>query len=182
MKQQTAAPQPTPPIVKEPESETAVSKPQQEVPPTVDGRLPGTISIKMKPVAAPVRITLQKESQPVTQERLQDAWNQMLELWATEHPERYEVLRGHDVVLSENDTFSIVATNRNFSRDLRPIQTAMLEYLRKQLSCVGLQCRVEVHVEEQAAKLYQPSDKYEAMLQEHPNVALLRKYFTEIDY
>lgn len=147
-----------------------------------DGYLPGTISIKIKPMAAPVRLTLQKESQPITQERLQEAWDQLLESWSTASPEKYDVLRGHEVKLEDNDTFAIMATNRNFVRDLRPIQTAMLEYLRKQLACVNLQCRVEVHVEEQEAKVYQPSEKYEAMLKEHPQLALLRKHFAEIDY
>ena len=172
--------QPAQTVKTEPEARTAPTA--QDAQPLPNGRLPGTISIKMKPVAAPARPTLQKESQPVTQQRLQAAWDEMLNQWATEYPDRYEVLKGHEVSLKEDAVFSISATHRNFTRDLRPIQTAMLEFLRKQLACAGLQCRVEVHVEEQVAKVYQPSEKYEAMLQAHPELALLRKHFTEIDY
>lgn len=147
-----------------------------------EGLLPGSISIKMKPVAVPVRPSAQKEALPLTQERLQEAWDSLLEQWESTKPAMYTVLRGHAVRLEEKNQFVIEAANSNFERDLRPVQTPMLEVLRSYLSCPELQCRVVVHVEQRDIKVYQPNEKYEAMLQTNPALAKMRMVFGDIDY
>ena len=144
--------------------------------------MPGSISIKMKPVEVPVRSTLSETSSPLTQERLQEAWDSLLEQWESTRPELYSVLRGHTVQLEGSDLFAIEASNSNFERDLRPLQTPMLESLRAHLSCPALRCRVEVRAEQRESKVYQPGEKYEAMLQTNPALAKLRTVFTELDY
>lgn len=144
--------------------------------------LPGSISIKMKPVEVPVRSALSEMSSPLTQERLQEAWDSLMEQWESTKPDLYSVLRGHAVRLEESDLFAIEAANSNFERDLRPVQTPMLESLRAHLSRPALRCRVEVRAEQRESKVYQPSEKYEAMLQTNPALAKLRTIFGELDY
>ena len=146
------------------------------------GVLPGSISIKMKPVAVPVRPSVKENALPLTEERLQEAWKALLEEWEMTKPDLFSVLNGRTVKLAENNMFTIEATNSNFEWDLRPIQTSMLEFLRAHLSCPALQCRVVVHVEQRESKVYQPNEKYETMLQINPELAKLRKVFTELDY
>ena len=177
---------PAKPIVSESESSPAVSDLGQVEPAGVQsvsaGVLSGSISIKMKPVVAPVRPKMGTNTVPLTQERLQETWNAMLEQWESAKPEMYGVLHGHAVHLVENNLFTIEATNSNFERDLRPVQMPMLEYLRAQLSCPALQCRVIVRVEQRESKVYQPSETYEAMLQTNAALAKMRMVFSELDY
>lgn len=146
------------------------------------GVLPGSISIKMKPVAVPVRPVVEKSVIQLTQERLQEAWRVLLEHCESTNAEMFDVLQGHSVTLSEGNCFVIVADNSIFERDLRLIQTSMLEYLRDKLSCPDLQCRVEIHAAQRENKVYHPSEKYEAMLLTNPFLEKFRVSFSELDY
>ncbi|KWW31230.1 MAG: hypothetical protein AUK63_503 [bacterium P3] len=184
-------PQPKPSPEPQPKAQPTAVRPSQSVaqpeqsqrPQAADGRLPGIISIKMKPVSAQVRPAVQEEEvQPLTQERLQEAWERLIAEWSESNPEQAAVLQGHEVELKERNLFAIKANNSNFERELRTFKTSMLERLRSQLRCPALQCRVEVYVERQESKAYQPSEKYDAMLQSNPELARLRMMFPDIDY
>lgn len=137
----------------------------------------------MKPVEVPKPVAKPVESVPLTQERLQAAWDQLLNQWGGTHPGWAAVLQGHAVRHDKGDLFYIISSNSVFERELRAFQTPMLEMLRTQLQCPELMCRVEIRIDTtQEGVAYQPGEKYETMVKEHPDLAKLRMILPEIDY
>lgn len=143
-------------------------------------RLMGSVSIKasVSPSAVPPKtVAPQQHEEPLTQEKLKKCWDRLLD------NEAYtQLLKGKRVELTGPNTFNIIANNNVFELELKDYKVQILEQLRTWTGVKELTCKVEVRSEQYAAKLYQPKDKYDAMVQDNPTLGKFRELFQDIDY
>ena len=86
------------------------------------------------------------------------------------------------VSLGENmRIIEVVATETWFANEFRPHRIDVMELLRKKSGMPMLECNVTPMFVTKDAIIYTAEEKYKAMLQVNPNLALLRKLFPEID-
>lgn len=139
--------------------------------------LSGGVSIKQMAATTAEIPVLQKEVEPLTQERVEVLWQQVGEalgiadLTASAKPE-----------LQEHSHILLHAQTTLFSNDFKPHKMDVVQWLREQTGLRMLDCSVKVRYVEKDALPYSPDDKYQYMLKQNPNLAMLRQLFPQIDY
>lgn len=117
------------------------------------------------------------EAKPLTQEDLVRYWNEV-----AEELDLKELMAAATVSLGENmRIIEVVATETWFANEFRPHRIDVMELLRKKSGMPMLECNVTPMFITKDAIIYTAEEKYKAMLQVNPNLALLRKMFPEID-
>lgn len=136
------------------------------------------ISINVAPppqVAAPQKV--QVEAKPLTQEDLEQYWNEI-----AEELNLKELMAAAEVHLGENNrTIDVQATETWFATDFRPHRIDVMELLRKKSGMPMLDCNIIPLFVSKGTLIYTAEEKYKAMVQTNPHLASLRKLFPEID-
>ncbi len=117
------------------------------------------------------------EAKPLTQEDLERYWKE-----AANELNLQELMSAATVSLGENNRrFDINATETWFAGDFRPHRIEVMELMRQKSGMPMLDCNVVPLFVSKDAVIYTAEDKYKAMLEVNPKLALLRKLFPEID-
>ena len=76
----------------------------------------------------------------------------------------------------------IDAQTVSFHEEFKPKKIEVMEFLRKKTGMRMLDCKVNQLFVSKDEVIYSPEDKYQAMLEQNPQLAELRKLFPIIDY
>lgn len=137
-----------------------------------------TVSIKSVVDVKVEAAVPQVEVKPLTQEDLERYWKEVAaETGLTDVMKNATVRMGEHV-----GRFEVDAQTTYFADEFRSHKIEVLEAMRKKTGMKMLDCKVNPMFVAQDEKVYNPDDKYNAMLQSNPNLAALRHLFTEIDY
>ena len=138
----------------------------------------GGISIKgigAKP--APVQ-HIEVEVKPLSEEDLTAYWQEAGKELGLE-----ELLAGAVPHLGEKQgCIEIDAQTVSFHEEFKPKKIEVMEFLRKKTGMRMLDCKVNQLFVSKDEVIYSPEDKYQAMLEQNPQLAELRKLFPIIDY
>lgn len=159
-------------------AETPIHK-IQGLPPVI----PGVISIKPNHIQQVAIQTV--ESVPLTQETVEAYWKEMIAALTEPLPQLPSLLQNVEVMLDPEkpNTIRLVTSDVFFDNDFKPMALRVLEFLRQHIGNPDLNYTVIVKtVKQEVINPYAPQEKYATMLETNPNLALLRKLFTDIDY
>lgn len=133
-------------------------------------------------VAAPIAKT---ETKTITQESLEQMWNELTKGEAINQLSSKEVIKTHMIDSTPLlDGQSVVWTLTSSFAEYEVRKKALAEvmtYLRKVSGVDWLSPKIVVKVEQKASLPYQATEKYEAMLSKNPELATLRQVFVDID-
>lgn len=140
-----------------------------------------SISISSPHDVKPVLNTEPVKAEPLTQERLETYWKQLLESCKGDE-ELYGLINDKVIELKDENLFNIQVPNLYYDTLLQPYQLRILDFLRKASGVEMLQYRVVVAFEKTERKAYLPSEKFEEMASRNPSMLSLRKLFPDIDF
>lgn len=154
------------------------SAPPPHIPHLANGKiLTGSISIKAAPKMAPVK-HIAVEVKPLTDEDLQTYWKEAAEKLGLQ-----ELLAEGLPRLGERPGFfEVDAQSVTFHEEFKQYKIDVLEYFREKTGMKMLDCKVNPLFVSKEEVIYSPDDKYNAMLEQNPQLAELRKLFPMIDY
>ncbi len=146
-------------------------------------RLEGMVSIKSTKEAAVVEDKRpERAEKQLTQESLEQYWQQMLLSRQQSTPRIAELFENVKIELQQDNVIVLYTVNTYLEVELKPYAVDVLEELRKSSGVSELNYRVEVEYEATEAVPYTPHEKYDAMMLANPVIAELRKLLPEIDY
>jgi len=119
---------------------------------------------------------------PLSEERLRELWNLLLEELKKTDPKLCDALTNRPIAYDDEDNFRILVPSSYNDSEIRPHLIRLLTFLREKAARPQLNCRIEVVREEKEDAIYRPLDKYDAMCRTNPNLELLRRILPEIDY
>lgn len=134
-------------------------------------------AIKNAPPAVPHH-RLQAEVKPLTDEDLKRYWDEVAsELGLA------DLMAGALVHQGDHPgMITIDAQTTWFADEFKPHRIDVMEALRTKTGMPMLDCKVNPRFLEKEEVVYSPNDKYNAMLQQNPQLIELRKLFPMIDY
>lgn len=146
--------------------------------PALRPSLTGSLSIKVseqKPSAQP---RLVADLKPLTAADLSAYWQEASTALGLE-----ELLAGGEPRLGEKPgTIEIDALNVAFHDEFRPHRIAVMEFLRDKTGMRMLDCKVNPMFVTKEELVYNPDNKYKAMLEANPDMLAMRRLFPEIDH
>lgn len=115
---------------------------------------------------------------PLTQEELEQYWNQ-----AAEELDLQKLMSEATVHLGEQPgRIEIEAQTVSFNDDFKAHRIDVMQALRSKSGMPMLDCKVTPKFVEKENILYSATDKYNAMIKLNPKLAELRRLFPQIDY
>ncbi len=172
---QPQAAQPVAPTPAPPAKAPTAAQPKAET--SVPGLL-GGISISNLKQVQPAMPRLQAEVKPLTQDDLERYWAEV----ADELNLKELMAGGKPRVGERTGCIEIDAQNTYFHDEFKAHRIDVMEALRAKCGMPMLDCKVNQLFLEKDEVVYSPNDKYNAMLEQNPNLVLLRKLFPQIDY
>ena len=118
------------------------------------------------------------EVKPLTEEDLTTYWRE-----AGEKLGLQELLaEGLPHLGEKQGCFEVDAQSVSFHEEFKPHKIEVMEFLRGKTGMKMLDCKVNPLFVSKEEVIYSPEDKYNAMLENNPNLVELRKLFPQIDY
>lgn len=143
-------------------------------------RAADSISIS-EPTEYKVAEDINQEVTPITQEALEEYWNQFIEL-KKDNATIVGLMQGRKIVLKTQNVFNVMISNVMIENNFRPFQNELLNYIRTQSNHPLLNMRMLVEIPKGEKKAYMPREKYEAMVRLNPAMVALKGIFNEIDF
>ena len=174
-----ASPSPTP------AAETKPTDPENSVPkpaPTMHLHRIGGISIKNGVAAPALPKTEEVPADPVTQEQLEQYWQELLAAMAKDYPKQADILKNGNPKLDGTDHFVITVDSSYQEAEIKPFLTRMLTYLRAKSHRPLLNCEIAIVIIEKKSIIYTPRDKYDAMSTKNHALETFKILFPEVDY
>ena len=162
---------------------------QQSQPTEQPASTPTASVVHMPKMMATASISQPVETQPVESEvtfvelddeRLKALWSEALA--ALDNETFSKVAEDCELTLVDQNSFKIVTHNVFFERDYNAVKTDLLSYIRKHSGHAHLNSEVNVLMAKVKKHAYTPSEKYEEMLQQNPQLGVFRKVFSDIDF
>lgn len=140
-----------------------------------------SISITAVSEVKPVIPVEPKEVEQLTQERLEELWNEMVEKYS-EDEKFHELVASRNVELKNNNLFFIKVPNNYFDNLFREFQERINDFFHQATGNYTLSYKTVIEVVQQKPVVYLPRDKFESMAAVNHSMYTLRKLFPDIDF
>lgn len=145
-------------------------------------KLAGSVSSAVSPVTSPAVSRPQQPDRILTQQELDQYWNQFLSGHDEEMAGARDLLKDYRPEIDATGCFTLKMPNSFVEAEFSKYKVSLLKLLRSMSGSRSLNVKVEVVHVEMKASAYRPDEKYEAMLERNPELAKLRDLFPAIDY
>lgn len=141
-----------------------------------------SVSLTSAETVKPVVSLEEREAEQLTQERLEELWQRLVEE-SKDDAKLHELIADKHVVLKNNNLFHIEVSNMRFDTLLRDYQDRILAPLRAETHNEALCFKAVVVVDQEVRTVaYLPRDKFDRMVEINPAILQLRKLFPDIDF
>ena len=183
-----AAPQATPkPVTAQTIEQPAPQPVRKNVIPTLKGSSIFTSIYGNKPAGRPdqphgrqtVQVIDQEQhpAKPLTQERLQDSWNNFAAtLPRQDTPLKNRMINCHPAVISDN-AFKVVAGNPMMADEIRLAQDRIINYIRGEFNNPSISMEIEIDQSRNVEHLLTRDEQYAKMKKENPALVELEAVF-----
>ncbi|WP_244824913.1 hypothetical protein [Carboxylicivirga mesophila] len=112
------------------------------------------------------------------QEKLNEVWRKFTRQYDSQ-PRIHTIYKNHPPQLLQANTLLIKLRNNTQEHELNKERSTILSYLRRHLKNAGISLNLEISQEEDktAQKAFTVADKYKAMAEKNPALAMFRKQF-----
>ncbi|WP_244828629.1 hypothetical protein [Carboxylicivirga sediminis] len=112
------------------------------------------------------------------QDRLNEVWRKFTRQYDSQ-PRIHTIYKNHPPQLLQDNTLLIKLRNNTQEHELNKERSTILSYLRRHLKNAGIRLNIEISLEEDknTQKAFTVADKYKAMAEKNPALAMFRKQF-----
>lgn len=145
-------------------------------------RMTPTISELDEPESLTQQPTQQQPCVVLDDQTLPSLWAQAVQQLAI--PELSRLFDDETTTLQLADSNTILITTHNvfLQSGLSPYRVKLLTLLRQQTGNERLQCDIKVLIEPVERKAYNPTEKYNEMVNDNPSLARFRQLFSQLDF